>query len=205
MFRPKMIFIDWNGTLSNSLFWEHTKNREQLAQWLLVENSSLACDWMRGQFTSEDIARKAAAATQIDYETIFSDLRHSCENMKFVSHDVPVLISEISKRDVQTAVATDNMDTFLRWTMPALGLRDLFDHFLVSHSLGVLKDDFSNGHSLFFRDFMVEHKLRFSDCLLIDDSRGTINTYSALGLRCLSITKDISLSDRLQEVLATLT
>ena len=46
---PKVIFIDWDGTLSKSRFWEHwqtddSKNYNKIQQVLFIENLGMIHD-----------------------------------------------------------------------------------------------------------------------------------------------------------------
>ena len=56
----KCLFVDWHGTLSTSLFWEHF--REETHQHHSVFKNGFSsipnfqfADWMRGKVTSEQV------------------------------------------------------------------------------------------------------------------------------------------------------
>lgn len=60
--KPKVIFVDWNKTLSNSLF-QH--------------NRHLINQWMRGKYTSEDITRILSNDSGVPQEIILYELIES--------------------------------------------------------------------------------------------------------------------------------
>ncbi len=69
-------------------------------------------------------------------------------------------------------IATDNMDTFTRFTVPALRLSEHFDGILNSFERGVLKQDIDEQNPdriPFFDEYLREYNLQCEDVVLTDD------------------------------------
>jgi hypothetical protein len=102
-------------------------------------------------------------------------------------------------------IATDNMDTFHRWTVPGLRLHTLFDDVLNSWQLRALKEDVGqDGRSLFFANYLRAHGIGRGESLLLDDcderSAKTIRQY---GVDCQHIEPGKGLAPALRELLAS--
>lgn len=204
----KVIFIDWNGTLSRSLFFEQMNNDKHpyhhllpsIEEWLFRKNKKLCSEWMYGKYTSESIIEMMSKDLQIDYDLLLTELRTSCENMKLISNEIPSLIKKIKEHGIRVVIATDNMDCFTKWTVPALGLERLFDEILNSFDLGIVKNDFSpEGKPLFFEQFMNKYKLDYSNTLLLDDSSKTCNLLRSAGMQCITIDSNETMINTLKE------
>lgn len=91
-------------------------------------------------------------------------------------------------------VATDNMDTFTRWTVPALGLYDMFDDILCSHEIGCLKKDMIGDRSRFFGPYLAKHDIGIGESVLIDDSKtlGKIIGRTGIHYRRIDCTHDLA-------------
>ncbi|GLV55093.1 hypothetical protein KDH_19400 [Dictyobacter sp. S3.2.2.5] len=178
----KCVFLDWALTLSNSLFWEHFNDPEhahfqtfQMIQRTLFQDpafSQMLLDWMRGRFTSEDvIAALCQHDAALDPRMMLDELALSCSKMQFVSPQIPTYVAQLQARGIKVVIATDNMDTFTRWTVPALQLRTLFDDVLNSYDLQALKEDINeSGRSAFFGTYLKSQGLEPGQSVLIDDS-----------------------------------
>lgn len=186
----KAIFIDWNKTLSFDLFWGHLsstdhpnhKHLDAIEKWLFVDHRSVIDPWMRGDVNLEIVLEEMSKDTGIDSRIIMDELSHSCEIMTFCFAGIEDLIEKIRKKGILVAVATDNMDTFNRFTVPALKLGTIFDAVLNSHEIGRLKDDSEPSDKiLFFDNFLESHNLSYGDCILLDDSPDSSGKYKKLG------------------------
>jgi FMN phosphatase YigB (HAD superfamily) len=186
----KVVFIDWNKTLSFDLFWGHLsdvghpnhKHLDAIEKWLFVDNRSIINPWMKGKVNLEKIVNEMSNDTGIDSKIIIDELKHSCEIMTFCFAGIEELIEKIRKRGILVVVATDNMDTFSLFTAPALKLDKLFDDVLNSHVLGYLKDDIDPPDKiLFFDAFLEKHNLSYEDSILLDDSPDSSGKYKKLG------------------------
>ena len=171
----KAILLDWDKTLCVSRFWEHWQqlypvHHETVQQRLFKENRALVHDWMRGKYRSEDIAQFLSSHLHAQPKDILSELQESCRGMKLIAPKILDYVAVARTRGIWVAIATDNMDTFSRWTVPALNLRSHFDRIINSADIGALKKDLSPSGSLnFFQSFFNDFGLQPSDCVLIDD------------------------------------
>ena len=186
----KVIFIDWNRTLSFDLFWGHLKNPEHpnhrhlapIEEWLFVENRELIGPWMRGDVSVEDIVARMSKDTNISAKVILQELRHSCEVMQYCIVGLEKLVHEIRDRGIRVIIATDNMDTFTRFTVPALKIDQVFDGYINSHDIKCLKDDDEPADRIpFFDDFLARNELEYADAVLLDDSPDKSGKYQKLG------------------------
>lgn len=196
----KYVFIDWNGTLSDSKFWDNLSSLnlfEKIQQSLFVKHKHFIKDWMRGKTQSEKIIESISNDLEEDAAFIFSELKKSCEQMKFASEKTLPLISELRRKGSKVIIATDNMDTFKRWTAPALKLNEYFDGLLDSHTLQAMKNDFKEDRSLFFDSFLTENNIQPYESVLIDDSVDKENKIQIRGIDYWKIESSRELPERL--------
>lgn len=186
----KVVFIDWNKTLSYSLFWEHLQDKNHpnhqylpaIEKWLFVDNRNIINPWMRGKFSAEDIVSKMSQDTGIDSSMILSELRRSCEEMCYSIDDLEDVVGQLQASGIKVIIATDNMDTFSRFTVPAMHLDTVFDGILSSYDTGYLKDDDHPDDSiLFFDEYLTKHGWSYADVILLDDSPDKSSKYKRLG------------------------
>lgn len=191
----KTIFFDWNKTLSNSLFWEQLNHPEHerhawsdnISTYLFKENKHLISEWMKGLIDSEGIVEKISVRHHYLADTLLKDLAESCRNMKLVSDEVIPLIQKLRKNGTKCVIATDNMDTFTRYTVPALKLTEYFDDILVSFDKGLFKFDMENDAIPFFDGYLMENNLNYKDVVLIDDCIDKSGTYEKQGFDILQV------------------
>lgn len=171
MIEPKAIFLDFNNTLSSSRFWEGTPFYETCQELMFGPLKSQLQPWMRGQLVAEDFVTQFAALSGHRHSDLLKSLMFSARQMQFDHPMIPDLVQKLRARGTQVFIATDNMDTFIRWTVPAMRLEQLFDGILDSYRIKALKEDFEpDGTSRFFQSYLVAHSIRAEECLLIDDS-----------------------------------
>jgi FMN phosphatase YigB (HAD superfamily) len=186
---PKIIFIDWNKTLSHSLFWEQLKTEEhtyhlygdQIIHSLFNIDANLINNWMLGKQTTEDVCNLISEHVQLPANIIQEELIVSCQNMTFIDEAIPSLLAKIREKGMRVVVATDNMDTFRRFTMPALKLEEHFDDFLISSELGVFKYTFIDDKIPFFDAYLQTYNATYGDVALLDDSPEPTGTYERKG------------------------
>ncbi len=167
----KVVFLDWYGTLSTSKFWGHLERSiHDKIETSLFGNLKIADSWMRGEFLTENVIEKLAEDTKLGYEMLLTEFVKSCESMKFISDDTDKLVLKLRKKGVKVFIATDNMDSFTRWTVPAMKLDKIFDGVLNSHNLKALKKDFKAEKSLFFEKFLKDNKIKPGESIIIDDA-----------------------------------
>ncbi len=210
MTKPKIIFIDWYNTLSKSKFWESLKNssKENQELYKLISNNlfetniDLLEPWMRGSLTSEDIIEKISTETKVDFKKIYKEFIKSCKSMEFVSPNIPKLVKDLQKKGSKVYIATDNMDSFDRWTTPSMKLTKIFDGIINSYQIKCLKFDFDReGKSLFFNDFLVKEKIRPQETILIDDKEDVGNRVSSYGVNYMRVSKTNTLETTLRKLL----
>ena len=205
--KPKVIFIDWNKTLSNSMFWSqmrnlnhpHNKHVENIEKTLFNNNRNLINPWMRGEYSSEDICQIISNQSGIPFEIIFDGLKESCSVMEFISNEIPQLIKQLKSKGFKVVIATDNMDTFSRFTIPAMKLTNLFDDFLISCDIKSLKGDVEENSIPFFKDYLQQNNLNYNDSILLDDCNDMGDVYNRLGLEIIKITDENKLISILKE------
>lgn len=126
--------------------------------------------WMRGGHTAEDIVKRLGADTRLSYKMLYQELIKSCESMQFISADTEELVQRLREKGTKVFVATDNMDSFTRWTAPSMNLQNIFDGVLNSYEIKAVKRDFDeNGVSLFFNKFLRENGISYGESIIIDD------------------------------------
>lgn len=175
--RP-IVFIDFDGTICHDRYWRNLAQGKQdiLQAHLFQKNRHIVYEWMRGLHTAEAINGIVAAALDMSYDELWAIFVADCRSM----HVSPATLARITRlRAVAYVVLiTGNMDSFSRFTVPALGLDRYFDAISNSFSEGRLKTDDSG--TLF-----VHYADRFSasigDCLVIDDSEEVCSTFAHLG------------------------
>ncbi len=190
-----VIFLDWYKTVSDSLFWDGLIEKpklEMIQATLFDNNSELANEWMRGVLTAEEAVEAICGKTDLGYSKVFNNLVSSSKQM--VLNDIGLLaeVSKLRAKGIKVMIATDNMDTFPRWTVPALKINDYFDGVIDSHTQKALKADFDGETSLFFNDYLQTNKASPEKMILIDDKADAV-----------AVNKQASTSVYLIEKLAT--
>lgn len=194
---PKVIFFDWNKTLSNSLFWSHMSPDKQhkyseyhgkLITSLFVENKHLINPWMRGEHTTQEVMQMLSPLVGLPAEILEEELAVSCRNQAFVDESIPELINALKAKGIKVVIATDNMDTFRKHTVPSMDLELLFDDLLISCELGLLKGDHDEKSIPFFDEYLEKYNWKYSDSVLLDDCIDKTGVYDNLGLQIRQIT-----------------
>lgn len=214
MKRLKCLFLDWHNTLSTSLFWDHLNNPshhmlESITSFLFkdpIRFSTVLEPWMRGERTSEEIIHLLCQETAFDPSIVFYELMVSCQQMQFVSQDIPHYISSIRAKGIKVVIATDNMDTFLRWTVPRLHLYHLFDDILCSSDVKGLKSDIKPDEtSTFFAQFLQKHHIGRGESLLLDDGNEEFgNVIRRFGIEYQQVSPGVGLVPALQTFLSSM-
>ncbi len=207
----KTIFIDWDGTLSRSRFWDRwsrdadTYPRYQLIQEALFhsdEGRLLIKDWMRGLRSASNILKYLNEMTGINYDELESELRYSCEHMTLIDESVIDKIRQLRARGIKAVIATDNMDVFRLITVPALKLDQLFDEIITSDTKGAFKKEMNDdGTSPFFDRYLRQNNLKPHESAIIDDSLDT-NVVENWGIDFLHVNQDSSLAQYLDDFLS---
>jgi FMN phosphatase YigB (HAD superfamily) len=172
------VFIDWYQTLSISTFWSHLtdshhKNHalyEPLRRALFEEQNQVFEGWLVGNINSERVMEILAQHTGIPYELIWDEFVVGFQHQSLVSEDIYDFIRDLRMSGVKVAIATDNMDCFNRWCVPALKLDEHFDDILNSFNIGHLKKEIAGKRSLFFDAYLERNNIGPGESILFDDS-----------------------------------
>lgn len=207
--KNKVVFLDWNGTLSNSFFWEHMRasdDSEVLELYNLWDKAlfnkpkEYIQDWMRGSFTTEEVLSEIANETDTEYKKVLREFIKGCESMEYVSNEIPSIVETLKRDGYYVVIATNNMDCFTRWTVPFMKLDKLFDEILNSYYLRGLKHDTKNGKSVFFEKFFEEYNVTPQDCIFLDDSLDKEGYIASLGIKYVQIKNSKDLLERLKSL-----
>lgn len=97
------------------------------------------------------------------------------------------------------------MDSFPRWTVPALLLKTHFDDILDSHTLKAMKGDMDDsGRSLFFSDYLTKYNILPGESLIIDDSEDKEGRIGNVGIEYRKIEPVFGLVPELEQIIALL-
>jgi FMN phosphatase YigB (HAD superfamily) len=175
--KPAVIFLDWDGTMCGSRFWGHwaTDGLHGQANQLIQSRFFAATpgvleEWMRAEWSTEQVVAEIASRTGLATHDLLTGLRESCERMELFDPKILQVVTDLRKSGIKVVIATDNMDTFTRWTVPALQLASHFDGVINSYNLRALKrDKDAAGKSKFFSDYLTRHNVDPATTILIDD------------------------------------
>jgi FMN phosphatase YigB (HAD superfamily) len=177
----KVIFIDWDGTLSTSRFWESTKKNDSNFTKIVDDFFTFEMEtmnkWMKGLFNSEYINKIISDRSGIPEDQLWQSFVSDCQNMKTYP-DTIELIQKI-RLNCPVILVTGNMDCFTRFTVPALKLNEKFDLIINSSDIGYLKTE--NNGKIFFDCLKIYNRESLSESYLIDDSIKTCDLFSSLG------------------------
>ena len=188
----KTIFLDWNGTICNNVFWQQLDNDstkeifEKIKKCLFIDNGNLIDPWMKNQLSMNDIIDTISNETKINKQFLKEQLIFSSENMNFINPEIPNIIKLIREKGIKVVLASDNMDVF-RYTISKLKLDLLFDDLLLSNEIGFLKTEWTGNTSLFFKNYIKRKNLNPNECTLIDDSKNLTDMCRDIGMQNLKI------------------
>ena len=184
----KVVFIDWHKTLCSATFF-HDLQKLDYEVFHYLENRLFEempiqgfIDWMIGKITKNEIAHYLASNT-LSAEDILIFLKRSCEKMHFDRKDFLKWIRKIRKKGKKVVVATDNVDVFMEYTVPALKLYHNFDDVLCSSTLKCLKTDVKEEKLLFFDDFLRKNVIKYEEAILLDDDKDTVALCKKYGMQ----------------------
>jgi len=207
-----LILLDWSQTLSVSRFWEPWFTSDdaalrdlavRMAGAIFDRPNDLLDRWCLGEVSAEDVVAEVAVAAGIDPVLALEGLEASCRGMRFLSDDILPMVEALRARGVRVGIATDNMDTFTRWTVPALGLDRWFDPILNSSDLGAVKSGpLAGGRHPFFSD-MLDGLEPGTQVYLVDDGGKTAPVAEAIGVTFCHVTPERDVVAWLQEIAST--
>ncbi|MES2225641.1 MAG: HAD family hydrolase [Patescibacteria group bacterium] len=173
-----ILFIDFDGTLCHDRFWRSLPKEEyeKTRELLFSDDKTYVREWMKGKHTAEEVNEKLAEHLGIPFEVLWNVFVQDAKTMR-VSKEVLEAIGRLRSR-YTTVLLTVNMDSFSRFTVPALGLDGYFDAISNSYYEGKFKVD--NGGEI-FREYLDRFSAPLATSVLIDDSLDACETFRSLG------------------------
>jgi len=195
MNKIKIIFFDWNKTLSNNIFWQQLGEEDNRLYGKLLDIEKVLFDqkydlinkWMLGKIGGEDICEFVGKKTKINKEVLFEELIISCQKMTYVNEQVESLLKKLKNKGFRLVIATDNMDVFSRFTAPVINSNFLFDKIINSSEVGCFKYDCIGDKLPFFDNYLKSNKLKYDQVVLIDDSIDKKGNFGRLGFKIINI------------------
>jgi FMN phosphatase YigB (HAD superfamily) len=177
-----VLIIDFHGTLCPDKFWKSLNpgQTELIDDLLFKKNSGMVQEWMTGQITSEEINQFVAGKLDVDYDQLWKSFVADCENMTVA----PVVLEKIKVLGARytTILFTDNTDSFVRFTVPALRLNEHFDRIIDSYTRKCPKDQLLSV-------ICDEQDADITRSILVDDSAKTCQAFHELGGTSCLVTK----------------
>ncbi len=182
-----ILFVDFDGTLCYDRFWRTLppEQNAQVHELLFGGNRTWTNEWMRGMHTSEEVTAYVAEQTGIPYEELWETFVRDASTMAVE----PRLLELISKLRTKytTVLITVNMDSFDRFTAPALKLNQYFDEMVNSYNEKRFKTD---DDGAMFTDIAKKFGADIATSILVDDSEKACAVFSQLGGTALRVTKE---------------
>ena len=181
-----VLFIDFDGTICHDLLWRsappHTYKKIQ--EYLFTHNKKMVSDWMRGEYSSEDITRILSDTLSEDYDLLWNIFVIDCKNLRVEKHILEQI--DALRKTYTIAMVTDNMDSFARFSIPSLSLTDYFDYIFDSYTEKILKSDSPN----LFERALEKMSIEPAQTTLIDDSQKSCIAFELSGGKSCPITKE---------------
>lgn len=194
----KIIFFDWYKTLSSSTLFNSIADNKNLYKKLedkiFGDEYQFVQDWMIGKLSLEEVISIVCSKDKdLSKEEIYKIIKTSSENLSFDSEEYLELIKSIKDKGIKVVIATDNMDIFERFTVPAQKLNDLFDDVLSSHNLKCVKDTIVNDKLVFFDDYLSNQGINYDETLFFDDTQHTLNLCKERGMKTFCVKNQMDL------------
>jgi len=197
-----LVLVDWDQTLCFDRYWRSLPEAQRLRvqDELFGGNSTLVHEWMRGEHAAEYVHAYLATWLGIEYEALWDVFVHDCETMRVA----PGLLTRLNALRAQATVvlATGNMDSFSRFTVPALRLHDYFDGISVSWDERLHKSD-NNGE--LFERLAARYRVPMCNVTLVDDNRLNCELVRAKGGTAYQVNPSLPAADVLTQLEAELT
>ncbi len=192
-----IIFCDFDGTICHERYWRSlpTQQYEKVQNLLFRDDKTYVSDWMRGKYTAEQVNERVSQEIGESYEKVWQLFVNDCSTMR-VPQEILEALSVLRSR-YTVVLITGNTDSFSRFTVPALGLENYFDHISNSYYEGKHKTDNSGE---IFVEYAVKFSIPLNECIVIDDSPRVCATFEALGGTAYSITSEKDISHYLAQI-----
>lgn len=192
-----ILFVDFDETICHERYWRSLPEAEHqgIQKLLFGEDKQIVHDWMRGKYTAEEVNLFASAQLSLDYDYLWNIFVDDCKTMH-VPEDILNVIKSLNIK-FTTILITGNMDSFSRFTVPALSLENYFDEISNSFHEGRHKTD-DNG-SLFIK-FTSKYGVLVNDCILLDDSDKVCSIFTQLGGTALQVSSGTPIEQHLAKL-----
>ena len=173
-----ILFVDFDRTICFDKYWRSLPPAqfEIVQQLLFGEDKTLLNEWMRGLYTAEEINKVVAEKIDVPFEELWRLFVKDCQTMQ-ASSEVLKKLQELRSTYIVVLI-TGNMDSFTRFTVPALKLGAIFDHINNSFFDKRFKND---NEGAIFVEYAKILNVPFSGCVLLDDSAATCKIFETLG------------------------
>jgi FMN phosphatase YigB (HAD superfamily) len=182
---PQVVFVDWHGVLSDSRFWRSVQDHPAVTAQVDFDSalanlfsSSAVDEWMRGRLTTHQVVGQFLV-TDGDprlVEFLAQQVVRECAESTTRRRLVQVLKS--LRETHHLVLATDNMDCFSAALPGRRDLMSVFDDYLTSAEVGVLK---AENPGRFFLPWLEEHNIPVEAAVLVDDRRKNCDRFMQLG------------------------
>lgn len=174
------VVFDFGFTISSDLYFKipppECPNFQDLIQQHIFANDALVNDWMRGDVTLTDVARRLAPIVCMEVPRILDFLELGCQSLDF-NEAVWNFALEQRQQGRKTAIVTGNMDVFTKVVVPYHDLAAQFD--VIINSFDYREIDKS---VLWVRAFeLLGGGIGYSQSLLIEDGQGNVEKFRAHG------------------------
>ncbi|OGH61272.1 MAG: hypothetical protein A2848_02410 [Candidatus Magasanikbacteria bacterium RIFCSPHIGHO2_01_FULL_50_8] len=185
MKKRNILFIDFNGVLSYNKFWFSLENVnhplseyfQKIEFFLFKQHKDALVSWMRGEVTSEQVHALIAQNIGIDANDLYKIFIDDCAHID-ISVEILTRVSTLRKY-YHCILATDNMDSFHRFTLPHQPI--LSKTFDVIHSSALLGKCKADACGEYFLETIAACGAEVGNCVLLDDSAITCRIFSELG------------------------
>jgi FMN phosphatase YigB (HAD superfamily) len=182
-----ILFVDFDGTICFDRYWRSLQPEkfEMIQKLIFGEDKTLLNNWMRGVYTAEEINKIVSENIGVPYEELWDLFVKDCETMQ-VSKDVLEKLNGLRSKYIVILV-TGNMDSFSRFTVPALELDKYFDHINNSFFDGKLKTD---NKGQVFIEYAKAFGVALNECIFLDNSPKACEVFDKLGGKAFLITPE---------------
>jgi FMN phosphatase YigB (HAD superfamily) len=197
MTNKPILFFDFDRTLCFDRYWRSLPAPAFafVQEYIFGADRTLLNEWMRGKYSAEEINHQLAPLIGMQFDDLWQLFVHDCETM-YIDPSVLGAIHSLRTR-YTTILITGNMDSFTRFTVPALSLDQYFDHINNSSVTGRLKTD--EGGRVFI-DHAQALNVPIAQCTLLDDSLETCQVFEKIGGRACVVSEDKPIMVRLEEL-----
>jgi FMN phosphatase YigB (HAD superfamily) len=179
------MFVDWHGVLSEARFWTSIRDHPAVATSIdfdraldAIFTTDVVDEWMRGHLTTREVVAQFLVGD--DNPLLVAFLEHQVIRECAESSTRRRLVRTLRtlKGRHLLVLATDNMDCFSAALPRRSDLRLIFDDYLTSTDLGVLK---AEDPGQFFLPWLADHDVAVEDSLLVDDRRKNCDRFCEMG------------------------